>query len=335
MKFSIIIPVYNVAPYLRECLDSVLAQTYTDWEAICVDDGSTDGSGAILDEYAAKDSRFRVIHQKNAGVSAARNVALQLVSGDWTCFVDADDCVEPCWLAAYYEAIVSHPDVEMVRSSWKEIWSDQTVMCDNRTDLFDVVLRDVEMVQDAWTQFARCSFMVVAAIRSERLSGVRFHPDVRYREDALFLFDVIQKCSGLLTIRDYTYCYRKDRPGSANSIRRSRESNRLLMKHYQHIWRRLSQRNKTRVTRSASTNWLMKDVRQWYVGCVDKTRCDMLKAWMRVWGLVLSGAIVVRAVGGLSARIRFIAFLLTGCLPLLFISKVNLIRFVKRRGNNG
>ena len=61
--FSIIIPVYNVAPYLRECLDSVLAQTFADWEAICVDDGSTDGSGAILDEYAAKDARFRIVHQ--------------------------------------------------------------------------------------------------------------------------------------------------------------------------------------------------------------------------------------------------------------------------------
>ena len=68
--FSVIIPVYNVAPYLRECLDSVLKQTFTDWEAICVDDGSTDESGAILDEYAAKDKRFRVIHQANAGVSA-------------------------------------------------------------------------------------------------------------------------------------------------------------------------------------------------------------------------------------------------------------------------
>ena len=91
--FSIIIPVYNVAPYLRECLDSVIAQTFTDWEAICVDDGSTDGSGAILDEYAAKDKRFRVIHQKNAGVSVARNAAIELMHGDWFLFVDADDVI--------------------------------------------------------------------------------------------------------------------------------------------------------------------------------------------------------------------------------------------------
>lgn len=90
-ELSIIIPVYNVAPYLRECLDSVLAQTFTDWAAICVDDGSTDGSSAILDEYAAKDSRFRVFHQQNAGVGAARNLAMSKATGEWLLFLDADD----------------------------------------------------------------------------------------------------------------------------------------------------------------------------------------------------------------------------------------------------
>ena len=99
MLFSIIIPVYNVAPYLRECLDSVLAQTFGDWESICVDDGSTDGSGAILDEYAAKDSRFKVIHQTNAGVSAARNRALDEANGEWLTFLDADDLLREDFLS--------------------------------------------------------------------------------------------------------------------------------------------------------------------------------------------------------------------------------------------
>lgn len=109
--FSIIIPVYNVAPYLRECLDSVLLQTCTDWEAICVDDGSTDGSGVILDEYAARDARFRVIHQANAGVSAARNAALKAAKGVWVLFVDADDVVHPDLLANLNAAISRYPDV--------------------------------------------------------------------------------------------------------------------------------------------------------------------------------------------------------------------------------
>ena len=87
--FSIAIPVCNVAPYLREC--SVLAQSFPEWEAVCVDDGSTDGSGAILDEYQARDPRFRVIRQANAGVSAARNVALDVASGEYVTFLDGDD----------------------------------------------------------------------------------------------------------------------------------------------------------------------------------------------------------------------------------------------------
>lgn len=91
--FSIIIPVYNVEAYLCECLDSVLAQTFTDWEAICVDDGSTDGSGTILDEYAAKDNRFIVVHQENAGTHETRITALEMVRGDWVTFLDADDYV--------------------------------------------------------------------------------------------------------------------------------------------------------------------------------------------------------------------------------------------------
>ena len=86
--FSIIIPVYNVAQYLKECLDSVLAQTFGDWECICVDDGSTDGSGEMLDVYARGDSRFRVFHQTNKGVSAARNLALEHATGDVVCFAD-------------------------------------------------------------------------------------------------------------------------------------------------------------------------------------------------------------------------------------------------------
>jgi len=93
--FSIIIPVYNVAPYLCECLDSILAQTFLYWEVICVDDGSTDGSSVILDKYATLDSRFRIIHQSNAGVSAARNRGLESAVGEWVWFVDADDAIHP------------------------------------------------------------------------------------------------------------------------------------------------------------------------------------------------------------------------------------------------
>ena len=92
---SIVIPVYNTGKYLRRGLDSLLAQTCGDWEAVCIDDGSTDGSAAVLEEYAARDARFRVLRQENSGVSAARNRGIQEARGEWVTFLDADDWFSP------------------------------------------------------------------------------------------------------------------------------------------------------------------------------------------------------------------------------------------------
>ena len=93
-KVSIIIPIYNVEKYLKCCLDSILVQTFQDWEAILVDDGSKDSSGIICDEYAAKDARVRVIHKENGGLSSARNAGLAIASGDWIMHLDGDDWIE-------------------------------------------------------------------------------------------------------------------------------------------------------------------------------------------------------------------------------------------------
>lgn len=94
MLFSLIIPVYNVEKYLRTCLDSVIAQSFPAWEAVCINDGSTDGSATVLEEYAARDGRFRVINQPNGGLSAARNAGLDAVKGDYVLFLDSDDWLE-------------------------------------------------------------------------------------------------------------------------------------------------------------------------------------------------------------------------------------------------
>ena len=92
---SVIIPVYQAEQVLEKCIDSVLAQSFQDLEIILVDDGSTDRSGVICDNYAKQDSRIKVIHKKNAGVSAARNSGLSLASGEYIAFVDSDDYLEP------------------------------------------------------------------------------------------------------------------------------------------------------------------------------------------------------------------------------------------------
>lgn len=98
---SIIIPVYNGEKYLRRCLDSIVAQTYTNYECLMIDDGSTDSSGAILDEYAARDNRFIAIHKENGGVSSARNIGLDNMKGEWVTFCDCDDYTFPDWLSNY------------------------------------------------------------------------------------------------------------------------------------------------------------------------------------------------------------------------------------------
>ena len=95
MKISVILPCYNAAHYLEECLDSLLAQTMGDFEALLVDDGSKDDTLSIAKKYAARDARIQVLHQDNAGVSAARNRALGQAKGEWATFVDGDDILPP------------------------------------------------------------------------------------------------------------------------------------------------------------------------------------------------------------------------------------------------
>ena len=94
-EISVIMPVYNVEKYLRECLDSLLAQTFTDFEAICVNDGSTDGSPAILEEYAAKDNRIKIIDQPNSGAAKSRNNGMTIACGKYWMFLDSDDWFMP------------------------------------------------------------------------------------------------------------------------------------------------------------------------------------------------------------------------------------------------
>lgn len=112
MRLSVVIPVYNVEKYIRECVDSVLNQTMKDFELVMVDDGSTDSSGFILDAYQEKDHRIRVIHKKNGGVSAARNDALKCCTGDYVYIMDSDDYLEPdAFSTMCEEAVRTNADV--------------------------------------------------------------------------------------------------------------------------------------------------------------------------------------------------------------------------------
>ena len=127
-KISVIIPVYKVEKYLRRCLDSLIAQSFSDWQAICVDDGSPDSCPKILDEYAARDSRFKVIHKKNAGVSAARNDGIKNADADYIHFLDADDWIDADFYA-HMLTVAMDANADMVVSGFvsdNNITSDDT-----------------------------------------------------------------------------------------------------------------------------------------------------------------------------------------------------------------
>ena len=126
MKLSIIIPVYNAEQYLNNTISNIIQQTFTDFELLLIDDGSTDSSGQLCDEWSQKDSRIKVIHQKNMGVSEARNSGLRVTQGEYIAFVDNDDLINP----QMYEILISIAEKEsadIVMSKECEAYEDNII----------------------------------------------------------------------------------------------------------------------------------------------------------------------------------------------------------------
>lgn len=142
MKLSIIVPVYHVANTLQRCVDSIVSQTFTDWELILVDDGSPDNCGAICDDYAEKDSRIKVIHKENGGLSDARNAGIKMAQGEFVTFVDSDDYIHQDTYEQVMKAAAEEDDVEIIEypivvhaghSSQQELRFSDMVYPDSRT----------------------------------------------------------------------------------------------------------------------------------------------------------------------------------------------------------
>ena len=142
---SIIVPIYNAENYLRRCLDSIVAQTFKDFEAILVDDGSADGSGALCDEFAAKDVRFKVVHQENSGVSVARQTGMDVAQGKYVIHADSDDWVEKDWITQLVEKIEEN-DADIAICDFDKILRNKTIhfyedpFSDNQTDMIQKLL---------------------------------------------------------------------------------------------------------------------------------------------------------------------------------------------------
>ena len=197
---SIIIPVFNAVPWLRGCLDSVCAQTHQQLEILLVDDGSTDGSGAICEEYARADSRIRVIRQENCGVSAARNAGLATASGEWITFVDADDRIEADTIEYYLDlAGKHHADVVQCGVAVEEAATVTVLYCTARSELFSA---DEER---KWFTLANSTCNKL--YRRETVQGIRYDENYPIGEDLLFNLQVLKRGATLVCGNQVKYHY--------------------------------------------------------------------------------------------------------------------------------
>jgi glycosyltransferase involved in cell wall biosynthesis len=201
--FSITIPAYNVTPYLRECLDSVLSQSFIDWEAICIDDGSTDETGAILDEYAKKDTRLRVFHQENAGVSNVRQKALELSCGKYLISIDPDDYVEKDFLHGFFNVIGSD-SVDVVWSDFKRLSANGKL----KLIVQDFEADETKLMKSMLTGIMHggmCNKAV--SIDFIKRSGVKF-AHLPWSEDLVFLYELFLHKAKLKYLPEGRYIYR-------------------------------------------------------------------------------------------------------------------------------
>lgn len=191
LSLSIIIPVYNAAAYLGECLDSIEANAYPDIEIILVDDGSDDGSGAICDSYQQRDSRIRVIHQPNRGQSAARNAALTIATGHYLTFVDADDMIQPHTIEANMRILNNDSSIDILQYPFtksKDEWKDRISAVEAESHsgtehLLALWLKDKQITNYVWNKF----------FKHRVFQNLRFREGMYY-EDRYLMCDLLKTC---------------------------------------------------------------------------------------------------------------------------------------------
>lgn len=214
-RISIIIPVYNAEEYLDRCLESVLEQSFTSFEVILVDDGSTDSSPLICDRYSATDPRFRTVHKENGGVSSARNAGMDLAKGEYLMFLDSDDALLPDaleWmmenvagedmiLGGYATFIGGVPEKEVLPLKTRSYRGGEMAL------FFDENIRkNCEMLDAPWAKM----------LRRKAIGNLRFCEDLSYAEDKLFVFNFFSVCTSVHTCSVPVYAYHI-RPGSLGS----------------------------------------------------------------------------------------------------------------------
>lgn len=212
-KISVIVPVYNVEKWLQRCIDSILGQTYKDFELILVDDGSSDNSGAICDDYAKKDGRIKVIHKDNGGVSSARNVGIDSSAGEYIMFVDSDDSIDSAMLENMLLGL--NDSVDLVISSIEMIINNKNYVY----VVSDGVKSSSEFLSDYCNEkFPKICFCgpVCKLYKKEIIDryNLRFNVELNLGEDTYFNFSYIQYCAEVFTISKPYYFYFRENVNS-------------------------------------------------------------------------------------------------------------------------
>lgn len=205
---SIIVPIYNAEKYLDSCIQSVLRQTYTNWELILIDDGSTDKSRRIAEEYGFADERITVFHQKNLGVSLARNQGIDEATGNYVVFLDADDeLIEDCLAKTVNIAEETNADVVAGRS------------CENQ-ELFQdrIIWTGAEALENSLKDHLFTYSACAKLIRREFIGKTRFTPDIRINEDSYFVFQLLCKQNVFVLTNDVIYFYRANSESSSRTV---------------------------------------------------------------------------------------------------------------------
>jgi len=213
---SFIVPVYNVEDYLHECVDSIIGQTCCDWELILIDDGSPDRCPQICDEYAAKDNRIKVIHQKNAGVAAARNAGLDAAQGEWIWFVDSDDIVEISHVPESIKWLKEHDYTDLVMFDL-DVFNDGDILPSVTDAVAPMVVEDGLGKNDFFLRYV-CYHHQRLWYRRRLVSyyqcQLRFTPGLKVCEDGEFQYKYLILCQRPVKINRLVYHYRQ-RNGSA------------------------------------------------------------------------------------------------------------------------
>lgn len=221
-KVSIIVPVYNAEKYLYRCIDSILRQTLTDIEVILVDDGSSDSSGKICEEYARKDSRLQVIHQKNAGVAVARNTGLDIASGEYIAFVDSDDYIEPNMYQSMMQ-VANQYDCDVVLCDCVKEHGNQTEVYTH--DIRAGYYTEKQLEEEYYSHLLMMENVEYPATISNWLllwkstlnvPEMRYKPGIRYSEDLLFGAQLMLQAKSFYYMKGETYYHYVMNPLSAS-----------------------------------------------------------------------------------------------------------------------